>query len=224
MDALFDQLDQLLPLLTRGAGVTISIAAQSMVVAIALAFVTGMARRSSLRILRQVALVYVELFRGTSLLVQLFVLYFVLPIYGIRLPAEVTAILGLGLNQGAYGSEIVRSAIDNIGTGQIEAARALSLPRIITFWKIILPQAVIIMLPSFGNLAIETVKATALVSLITIPELTFFGKSLIYSTGQTFLVWASVVIAYLTINTPLNLLVLWAERKAGHYREASRGV
>lgn len=223
MDSLFHNVE-LLPLLMRGAGVTLRLAAESIVAALIVSFVIGMARGSKSLMLRKAALVYVEFFRGTSLLVQLFFLYFIFPLYGVQLSAEVTAVIGLGLNLGAYGSEIVRSAIESIDAGQVEAARSLSLPRWVTFRKVVLPQAVIIMLPSFGNLAIEIVKATSLVSLITIPELTFNGQSLVYSTGQTPLIWADVLVLYLLINTPLNLLVLWAERRAGRFRGASRGV
>ncbi|WP_280175435.1 ectoine/hydroxyectoine ABC transporter permease subunit EhuC [Mesorhizobium carmichaelinearum] len=219
MEALYAKVE-FLPLLLRGVGVTVRIATESMIVSLLLSFVVGMGRRSRFSLLRAATVVYVEFFRGTSLLIQLFVLYFILPLYGIGLSAELTAVIGLGLNLGAYGSEIVRSAIDSIGKEQVEAARSLSLSRLVTFWKIILPQAVIIMLPSFGNQAIETVKATALVSLITIPELTFYGQTLVYSTGQTYIIWTSVLLCYLAINTPLNLIVLWAERRAGRF---SRG-
>ena len=157
--------------------------------------------------------------------VQLFFLYFILPLYHVRLSAEFTAILGLGLNLGAYGSEIVRSGLLSVDPGQREAATSLGLPRWVGFWKVILPQALIVMLPSFGNLAIEMVKATALISLITISELTFMGHALINITGDTKAVWTIVLLLYLAINTPLNLLVLWAEKRAGRFkRGTARGV
>jgi polar amino acid transport system permease protein len=214
---------RLLPLLLQGAGATVSIAAQALIAAIAVAFLVGLARLSSISAVSRAAKIYVEFFRGTSLLVQLFFLYYILPLYGARLSAEVTAILGLGLNLGAYGSEIVRSGIDSVDNGQYEAATSLGLPRWVGFWKIILPQALIVMLPSFGNLAIEIVKATALVSLITISELTFMGHSLINITGDTRSVWTIVLVLYLAINTPLNLAVLWAERRANRFKRGPAG-
>jgi polar amino acid transport system permease protein len=214
---------ELLPLIFKGAGVTIRIAAASLCLAVAISFAIGLSRRSKRRPIRVAALIYVEFFRGTSVLVQLFFLYFILPLYGIRIGAEATAVIGLGLNLGAYGSEIVRSAIDSIDKGQIEAAQSLSLPRWVAFRHIILPQALTIMLPSFGNLAIEMVKATALVSLITISELTHIGHSLINATGQTAIVWLLIMLIYLGINTPLNLLVHWAEKRASRFKaEATR--
>jgi polar amino acid transport system permease protein len=220
----FAKLAELMPLLLEGAWATLRISAMSLVAAMAVAFVVGMARLSGLRPLRIGAVIFVEFFRGTSLLVQLFFLYFILPLYHVRLSAETTAVLGIGLNLGAYGSEIVRSAIASIGIGQYEAARSLSLPRWITFSKIILPQAMLIMLPSFGNLAIEIVKATALVSLITITELTQTGHNLINATGDTSLVWLIILVMYLAINTPLNLLVAWAEKRAGRFKQGKSRV
>ena len=116
------------------------------------------------------------------------------------------------------------SAIASIGIGQYEAARSLSLPRWITFSRVIFPQAMLIMLPSFGNLAIEIVKATALVSLITISELTQTGHNLINATGDTSLVWGIILVMYLVINTPLNLLVAWAEKRAGRFKQGKSRV
>lgn len=221
----FARVGELLPLLAQGALVTIKITAMSVIAVIAVSFLVGIARLSKLRAIRAVAVVFLEIFRGTSLLVQLFFFYFILPLYNIHLSAELTAVMGIGLNLGAYGSEIVRSAITSIGKGQIEAARSLSLPRWITFSRVILPQAMMIMLPSFGNLAIETAKATALVSLITITDVTQTGHNLINATGETSLVWLVILIIYLIINTPLNLLVSWAEKRAGRFKQGnSRGV
>lgn len=215
----FARLSELTPLLLQGAWVTLQIAAMSLVATVVVAFAVGMARLSEMRPLRAIAIVFVELFRGTSLIVQLFVLYYILPLYHVRLSADVTAVLGISLNLGAYGSEIVRSAIAGIGRGQREAAISLALPRWITFLRIVLPQAMLVMLPSFGNLAIEIVKATALVSLITISELTYTGHSLINATGSTSLVWLIILLMYLAISTPLNLLVAWAEKRAGRFRQ-----
>jgi len=209
----------LLPLLAQGALVTLEIAAMSLVAAILVAFVVGTARLSAISAIRVAALVFLEIFRGTSLVVQLFFFYFILPLHDVRLSAEATAVLAIGLNLGAYGSEIVRSAIKSIGKGQIEAALSLSLPRWITFSRVILPQALMIMLPSFGNLAIEIAKATALVSLITITDLTQTGHNLITATGETSLVWLIILLIYLLINTPLNLFVSWAEKWASRSRQ-----
>jgi polar amino acid transport system permease protein len=220
-----DRIAELLPLLAQGALVTLKIAALSLIAAIFVAFAVGLGRLSKWRPFRAVATTFLEVFRGTSLLVQLYFFYFILPLHHVRLSAEATAVLGIGLNLGAYGSEIVRSAIISVGRGQIEAAIALALPRHITFSRIILPQATTIMLPSFGNLAIEAAKATALISLITITDLTQAGHNLINATGQTSLVWFIILVMYLLINTPLNLLVLRAEARVNRFKQGgSRAV
>lgn len=216
--------EALLPLIAQGALVTLKIAAMSLVAAILVSFIVGTARLARANAIRLLALVFLEIFRGTSLVVQLFFFYFILPLYDLRLSAEATAVLAIGLNLGAYGSEIVRSAITSIGKGQIEAAQSLSLPPWITFSRVILPQALMIMLPSFGNLAIEIAKATALVSLITITDLTQTGHNLINATGETALVWLIVLLTYLLINTPLNLFVAWAEKWAGRSRQGKSGA
>lgn len=220
----FSRAGEVLPLLTQGALVTLKIAAMSLVAAIMVSFIVGTARLSGARTIRIAALVFLEIFRGTSLVVQLFFFYFILPLHDIRLSAEATTVLAIGLNLGAYGSEIVRSAIKSIGKGQIEAAKSLSLPRWATFSRVVLPQALMIMLPSFGNLAIEIAKATALVSLVTITDLTQTGHNLITATGETSLIWLIVLLTYLLINTPLNLFVAWAERWAGRSRQGKSGA
>ncbi|HTN95604.1 MAG TPA: ectoine/hydroxyectoine ABC transporter permease subunit EhuC [Nordella sp.] len=220
----FAKAGELLPLLAQGAVVTLKITAMSLVAAILVSFIAGTARLSGVAAIRITALGFLEIFRGTSLIVQLFFFYFILPLYAVRLSAETTAVLAIGLNLGAYGSEIVRSAIKSIGKGQIEAAKSLSLPRRITFSRVIFPQALMILLPSFGNLAIEIAKATALVSLITITDLTQAGHNLITATGETSLIWLTVLLIYLLINTPLNLFVAWAEKWAGRSRQGESGA
>ncbi len=147
-------------------------------VALVAAFVAGLGRLSHSRLQRSLARIYVDIFRGTSALVQLFWVYFGLPLLGISLDAMVAGILVLGLNAGAYGSEVVRGAIQAVPREQREAAVALNLSERQTLWRIILPQAVLGMIPPFGNLLIELLKGTALVSLITLSELTFRGQTL----------------------------------------------
>src|SRR5262249_20686978 len=142
------------------------------------AFLAGTARAVGGPIPRTVALVYVELFRGTSLVVQLFWLYYALPLVGISFDPITTGIAGLALNTGAYGSEIVRGALLAIPPQQHEAARALNFSHLHTLLHITMPQAIVEMMPAFGNLAIQNLKDTALVSLISIADLTFQAQSL----------------------------------------------
>jgi polar amino acid transport system permease protein len=175
-------------------------------------------RMAPWRALRSIAAVYVEVFRGTSAIVQLYYLFFILPAFGIALPATVTAVLGLGMNLSAYGSEVVRAGLLSVGDGQREAAASLGLSRRLTYRLVIIPQAFVVMLPSFGNLLIDLVKATSLVSLITLTELTFSGRQMVVTTGRTFEVWGLVLLIYFVMAYPLALVVRWLERRVSRFR------
>src|SRR3546814_14619974 len=125
------------------------------------------------RPLRWLAISYIELFRGTSALVQLFWLFFVLPHFGLTLPPLTVAVVALGLNVGAYGAEVVRGAIDAVPRGQWEATIALNMSRIEALRKVILPQAVVALIPPWGNLFIDLLKPHPLAPLIPTGYLTF---------------------------------------------------
>jgi polar amino acid transport system permease protein len=176
-------------------------------VAAVLSFAVGLMRLSRLGPLRVVAGFYVEVIRGTSALVQLFYLFFILPAMGIRLDPFSTAVIGVGVNISAYGSEIVRAAVLNVDRGQWEAAIALDMPRLMALRRIILPQALLAMLPSFGNLLVDLLKLTSLVSLLTLTDLTFAGTALITTTGRPGQVWGLVLILYFCLATPISWLV-----------------
>ena len=186
----------LLPSLLTGLLVTLQITAGAAVVALVSSFLAGLGRLSGRRTVRGISRLYVDVFRGTSALVQLFWAYFALPLLGIRLEAVTVGILVLGLNLGAYGSEIVRSAIRNVSQSQYDAARALNLSRLQTLWRIILPQAALRMIPPFGNLFIELLKGTALVSLISLSDLTFQGQTLRTSTLRSGEIFALILVLY----------------------------
>lgn len=207
-----------LPQLLKGAAVTLKLTLMTAVLAFVLSFVVGLLRLAPNIWVRRVTTGYVEILRGTSAIVQLFYLFFILPAFGISLPPTTTAVLGLGLNLSAYGSEIVRAGILAIGKGQHEGAAALGLTRIQTYRLVIVPQAFVAMLPSFGNLLIELVKATSLVSLITITELTFSGRQMVVTTGKSMEIWTLVLILYFLMAYPLTWLVRGAERYAARYR------
>jgi polar amino acid transport system permease protein len=209
-----------LPQLLRGAAVTLKITLITAILAFILSFVVGFLRLMRDPWVRRLSTAYVEILRGTSAIVQLYYLFFILPVFGISLPPTTTAVIGLGLNLSAYGSEIVRAGILAIGQGQHEGAAALGLNRVQTYRLVILPQALVGMLPSFGNLLIDLVKATSLVSLITITELTFSGRQMVVTTGHTVEVWTWVMILYFAMAYPLTWVVRAAERYAARYREA----
>lgn len=200
--------------LLEGALNTIKITLAAGALAFVLAFVAGLARLSRIAVMRWIALVYIELFRGVALLVQLFWMFFVLPFFDIHLEPLTTAILALGLCSGAYGAEIVRAAVTAVPRGQREAACALNYSRLQTLWLIIIPQAMPLMLPPFGNLMIELLKVTALVSLITVHDLSFQALTLQQTTMRTVEPFTVVLIGYflmaLVITGFFRLLEKWA--------------
>jgi len=207
-----------LPQLLKGAAVTIEITLITAAVAFVLSFAVAFARMAPWRPLRAMATVYVEVLRGTSAIVQLYYLFFILPVFGIAMPATLTAVLGLGMNLSAYGSEVVRGGLLAIDAGQSEAAAALGLSRPLTYRLVIIPQAFVVMLPSFGNLLIDLVKATSLVSLITLTELTFSGRQMVVTTGRTFEVWGLVLLIYFAMAYPLARVVRFTERRISRFR------
>lgn len=186
----------LLPTLVEGALVTLQVAAGAAVLGAVMAVAAGTARLSPLRILRAAAVSYVEVFRGTSALVQLFWFFFALPLLGVDLSAMEAGILALGLNAGAYGAEVVRGAIQAVPKGQWEAAQALGFSRRQTMRRVVLPQALLQMIPPAGNLAIELLKNTALLSMITLQELTFKAQLLRSETLRTVEIFAVVLVLY----------------------------
>lgn len=158
---------------------------------------------------------YTEFFRGTSLLVQLFWLYFVLPLVGVDFSAWTVGVLALGLNMGAYGGEIVRGAVQSLPKGQYEAAVALNMKRSTTFARVIFPQIFPRILPPMGNLLIELLKATSLLSLITVTDLTFQAQMLRTATLKTFEIFMIVLFLYLAMSQTIASVVRLIERQAG---------
>jgi polar amino acid transport system permease protein len=214
---------ELLGPLLSGTAVTIGITAGASLVAIAVGLLVGLARVSPARPLRWLAVGYIELFRGTSLLVQLFWWFFVLPQFGLFLHPYVVGIVGVGMNIGGYGAEVVRGAIQSVRKEQYEASIALNLSPAVRMRRVILPQAFRAMLPPWGNLLIELLKGTSLVSLITIHDLTFMGNQLNVTTFETLKIFGTVLIIYYALArfliTPA-VRVLERRMRRGMVREA----
>jgi len=205
--------------LASGLKITLLLTLGAMALAAVAAFAAGIARLSRFSALRIGALVYVELFRGTSALVQLFWVYFALPLVGIRFDAITAGILVLGLNSGAYGAEVVRGALLAVPREQHQAARALNLSSAQTLFKVILPQAALAMVPPAGNLAIELLKNTALVSLITLGDLTFQAQTLRAATLQSGSVFALLLLIYFVLAQAMQLGFRQLERRLAHGRD-----
>jgi len=211
---MWDAAKELLPLLMQGAQVTLQVAFLSTIVAILASFTSGLCRLSNSPFVRRTTMVYVEIFRGTSLLVQLFWLYYCLPFMGIELPKLFAAVLAIGLNYGAYGSEIVRSAILAVPKGQREAAIALNMTPVQTMTRIIIPQAFLRMLPPFGNLLIELVKGTSLVYFITLTDLIFQATILRNNNHElTAYIFLFVLCIYFVINYAISFGIRAWERR-----------
>ncbi len=197
--------------LVDGMFITIEQSILAIIVAVLLAVIFGIGRLSEFFVIRALSTIYIEFFRGTSLMVQLFWIFYVLPFFGIVLEPYLAGFLAVGLNLGAYGAEVVRGAIQAVPRGQYEAALALNMSSRKRMRRIIFPQAVVIMLPAWGNLLIELLKGTALIGLISVTDLMFQSRqiySLSYAAIETF---GTVLVIYYVIArlviTPLMRLL-----------------
>jgi len=179
---------------------TIELTVLSALLAFGMAIMAGLARASNVRALAIPAAVYVEIFRGTSALAQLFWLFYVLPFFGIDLTPTQCAVVGLGLCFGAYGAEVVRASILAVPKAQLDAAKALNFGWYSTIVVVVLPEALIMMMPLFSNLLVELIKATSLVSLITIHDLAFQAKSIIDRTYRANTVLPFTLVVYLAMS------------------------
>jgi polar amino acid transport system permease protein len=204
---------QFLPALLKGAEATAIIAAVSTALGAVMAFIIGVARVAGGPVLSKIALVYVEFMRGVPLLVKFFWLYYALPLIGLSLGPVTTGVVGLVLNISAYGAEVVRGGLQSVPDQQHEAARALNFSKFYTLLHISLPQAVIEMMPAFGNLAIQNLKDTALVSLISIADLTFQAQQLRNITLDSTRVFTLTLIGYFIMALALSLVMRLIEQK-----------
>lgn len=199
--------------LLSGAAVTAQQTILAAILAVAIAVVMGLMRLSSNVAVRGTATCYIELFRGTSLLVQLYWIFFVLPLFGVTLEKFTAGFVAVGMNLGAYGAEVVRGAIQSVPRGQYEAALALNMSPFARMRRIILPQAILIMLPPWGNLLIELLKGTALVALISVSDLMFEAKQI---NGSTFLsieaFGTALIIYYVMARLFVSPSMRWLER------------
>ncbi|WP_312669649.1 ectoine/hydroxyectoine ABC transporter permease subunit EhuC [Stutzerimonas nitrititolerans] len=213
-------MNELLPLMLEGAWVTVQVTFFGSLLAIAAALIGAFGRLSPIAPLRWLAITYIEVFRGSSLLVQLFWLYFVLPIppFNISLSAFQVAVIGLGLNIGSYGAEVLRGAIRSVHEGQYEACQALNM----TAWqrarRIILPQALLAAIPPGTNLLIELLKNTSLVSLITLSDLAFRARQLDQATLMTLEIFGLALLMYFVLAQIINFSMRALERRLARGR------
>ncbi len=206
--------------LLLGTVTTVKVLVCSMILYVIISMIFGLMRLSKNPLIQGTATVYIEFFRGTSLLVQLFWAYYVLPFFGISLEAFTAGVVALGLNFGAYGAEIVRAGILAVPKGQWEAAHSLNFTPAKRIKRIIIPQIFPIILPPAANLTVELLKATALVALVTVVDLTFEAKqinSITWLSAQCF--GTALLIYYIMARFALVPFLRWLEviaaRKVG---------
>ncbi|HET8791377.1 MAG TPA: ectoine/hydroxyectoine ABC transporter permease subunit EhuC [Modicisalibacter sp.] len=214
--------------LMEGAWVTVQITFYSTILGAILAFASGIGKLSPNILIKSISIAYIEIFRGTSLLVQLFWLYFALPLVGqaigidLRFPPVVAGVAALGLNIGSYGAEVVRGAIQAVPPEQYEAAKALNFTPRQALWRVALPQAIPEMMPTFGNLAVQNLKDTALVSLISLSDLAFRAEHIRNYTQDSTTVFTLVLFMYFGMALVLMAFMKGLERFVGRWRAVGR--
>ncbi|WP_347310780.1 ectoine/hydroxyectoine ABC transporter permease subunit EhuC [Defluviimonas sp. SAOS-178_SWC] len=201
------------PRLLSGTGITIAQFLLAAVLGVAVSLCMGLLKLSHSPVLRGAAVTYIEIFRGTSLVVQLYWIFFVLPLFGLSIEKFTAGFVAVGLNIGAYGAELVRGGILSVPKGQWEAALAINMSPAKRMCRIILPQALVNMLPPWGNLMIELLKGTALVSLISVADLMFEARQINASTYLSAQIFgAALIIYYILARFMVTPFMRWLER------------
>lgn len=215
MSDFFSLLVEEFPQVRSGLWVTLQATVLGALLALVLAFALGLAAGSRLLLVRGASRVVVEFFRGTSLYIQLFWLYYAMPLLtGYELTPVICGVVAFGLNFGAYGAEVVRGAVNSVPRAQYEAAIALNLSPSRRLWKVILPQAWVQMIPSFTNLLIQLLKATPLLWLISAADLMTVIQTLRDRTGETLTAYLTLLAAYFVLAYALTMLMNLLERSA----------
>lgn len=225
MDFSFSDIAEFAPRLLWGAVATIKITLLSIIFAMVIGLLLAVVRMSSRKVLTISAALFVDLIRGTPLLLQIFYIYYVLPLAGLTLNSFTAGVIALSLNYAAYLSEVFRSGIVAVAPGQREAAWSLGIPARETMTRIVLPQAVRLVIPSVGNYFVSLFKDSALVSVIALTELMRAGQLLASSTFKHFEIFTMVAVIYLAISYPATWLVRWVEQyfKIGRTRRVHSG-
>ncbi|MDO8694599.1 MAG: ectoine/hydroxyectoine ABC transporter permease subunit EhuC [Sheuella sp.] len=202
------------PMLLAGAVVTIEVTAASLLLGCLIGLLVGIGRLNpARRLVYGLCSTYLLFFRGTPLLVQLFIWFFGLPQFGLMLPAWACGVLGLGMYSGAYVSEIVRGAIESVDRGQNEAARSLGMSASQSMRKIIIPQAFVRMIPPLGNEFIALIKNSALVSLLTIHDLMHEGQKIISVSYRSLEVYLVIALIYLVMTSATSSALRYIEKR-----------
>jgi len=215
MSRFLTQSAEFLPILLMGVKLTILVTIGSLVVSTVLGLSWALMRVSGVRVLTAIARTIINIIRGIPIIVQLFYIYFVLPDFGITLSALQAAIIGLGIAYSAYQAENFRAGIEAIDHGQVEAAQSIGMGWVLMMRRVILPQAVRIVLPPYGNTMIMMLKDSSQASTITVAELALQGKLIASATFQNSTVFTLVALLYLTMSIPLIIIVGRLEKHFG---------
>ena len=215
MQAFWRDTVEFLPILMSGVALTIMVTIGSLLLSTVLGMVWALMRVSGIGVLTGFSGGLINVIRGIPIIVLLFYLYFVMPEFGVTLTALQAAILGLGIAYSAYQAENFRAGIEAIDKGQIEAAQAIGMSWWQTMRRVVLPQAIKIVLPPYGNVMIMMLKDSSQASTITVAELALQGKLIASSTFKNTSVFTLVALMYLTMSIPLILLVRHFEKRAG---------
>ena len=210
---------QSFPQLCKGALVSIQIAACSCAIGITLGTLLGLIQTGKNKFLKVLVGIYVTLFRGTPMLIQLAFAFFVLPEIGITLPALWTAVIAIGLNSAAYVSQIIRSGIKAVSKGQLEAAQVLGFSKIQATRYILLPQAIRTVIPALGNEFITLIKDSSLASTITVVELTKVGQRIQSVTFDALTIYTGVALMYLLMTSTLSFVITKIEKRLSKHVE-----
>ena len=204
---------EFLPLLFDGLKLTILVTLGTLVLSTILGLMLMMMRISNIRILKWIAITAINIIRGIPIIIVLFFIYFVMPDWGVSLSALQAGIIGLSISYSAYHAENFRAGIEAIDRGQIEAAQSMGMGWGLTMRRVLLPQAVKIVLPSYGNMMISTLKDSSQTSTITVAELALKGKLIASATFQSGIVFALIALLYLAMSIPFTLLVAHLEKR-----------
>jgi len=202
----------ILPILGIGLIVTLKAAAVGFAIALVLGLVFALLRRSRVVLVSWPTAFVIEFLRDTPLLVQLFFLYYVLPIYGIVLPAFLTGALALGLQYSAYTSEVYRGGLDAVPRGQWEAAIALNLGRGRTYWDIIIPQAIPRIIPAMGNYLVSMLKETPVLSVVTVVDMLNLANLIGDRTFEYLVPLSLVGLIFLILTLVCSAAIHWLEK------------
>jgi polar amino acid transport system permease protein len=201
------------PFLLKGTAYTVEVSLLAITFGLVLGWALGLAAVSGLRWLRAITWAYVQFIRGTPLLVQIFLIYFGLPVFGIDIPAFWSGVIALGMNSGGFQAEIVRAGIESIDRGQTEAARSIGMSRLQALVFILVPQAIRRVIPPLTNELITLTKSSSLLSAIAALELTHAGQLIIARTFAPFEIYAAVAVLYLALIALLSRASALLERR-----------